>query len=235
MAITPGDSEGTVLAFSGTDNSSEITATGTTGHRTTDLHDSPEKPKNAELSSSSSDDEGSDSIHEMNRRQSLVQELARTYTQTSAIDVGSDPSSLFNNTDQDSPLNPNGHNFSARVWAKSISKLITNHGSGFRRTGFAFQNMNVYGYGNPTDYQKDVGNVWLQAPALARKLFTKTGGDTRIDILRDFDGVVKSGEMLVVLGPPGSGCTTFLSKSCHFSLLIMYLPQPRCMEWNVTD
>ncbi|KAL2204343.1 hypothetical protein CC79DRAFT_1389252 [Sarocladium strictum] len=167
-------------------------------------------PPNAELSSSSDDDDGPDSIQETHRRHSQVQELARTYTQTSAIDVGSDPSSLFNNTDENSPLNPNGPKFSARVWAKSISRLLTTYGSGFRRTGFAFQNMNVYGFGNPTDYQKDVGNVWLQAPALARRLFTKTGGDTRIDILRNFDGVVKSGEMLVVLGPPGSGCTTFL-------------------------
>ncbi|KAF8904005.1 ABC-2 type transporter-domain-containing protein [Mucidula mucida] len=32
----------------------------------------------------------------------------------------------------------------------------------------------------------------------------------RIDILRDFEGLVKAGEMLVVLGRPGSGCTTLL-------------------------
>ncbi|KAF7350492.1 hypothetical protein MVEN_01354800 [Mycena venus] len=30
------------------------------------------------------------------------------------------------------------------------------------------------------------------------------------EILRDFDGLVKSGELLVVLGRPGSGCSTFL-------------------------
>jgi ATP-binding cassette, subfamily G (WHITE), member 2, PDR len=32
----------------------------------------------------------------------------------------------------------------------------------------------------------------------------------KIQILRDFDGLVESGEMLVVLGRPGSGCSTFL-------------------------
>ena len=31
-----------------------------------------------------------------------------------------------------------------------------------------------------------------------------------IDILRDFKGVVKPGEMILVLGNPGAGCTTFL-------------------------
>ncbi|KAK5203139.1 Multidrug resistance protein [Exophiala xenobiotica] len=33
---------------------------------------------------------------------------------------------------------------------------------------------------------------------------------TRIDILQGHDGLVQPGELLVVLGPPGSGCTTFL-------------------------
>jgi ATP-binding cassette subfamily G (WHITE) protein 2 (PDR) len=35
-------------------------------------------------------------------------------------------------------------------------------------------------------------------------------GQHRIDILQNFEGIVRAGEMLVVLGPPGSGCTTFL-------------------------
>ena len=31
-----------------------------------------------------------------------------------------------------------------------------------------------------------------------------------MQILNGIDGVLESGEMLVVLGPPGSGCSTFL-------------------------
>jgi predicted ABC-type transport system involved in lysophospholipase L1 biosynthesis ATPase subunit len=47
-------------------------------------------------------------------------------------------------------------------------------------------------------------NSVLQVGALMRKL---TGtGKQKIQILRDFDGLVRSGEMLVVLGRPGSGC-----------------------------
>lgn len=43
-------------------------------------------------------------------------------------------------------------------------------------------------------------------------LFNKiTGrGKTKIQILRDFEGLIKSGELLVVLGKPGSGCSTLL-------------------------
>lgn len=30
------------------------------------------------------------------------------------------------------------------------------------------------------------------------------------DLIHDFSGVVRDGEMLLVLGRPGSGCSTFL-------------------------
>ncbi|KAJ5138472.1 multidrug resistance ABC transporter [Penicillium bovifimosum] len=32
----------------------------------------------------------------------------------------------------------------------------------------------------------------------------------KLNILQNLDGLVEAGEMLVVLGPPGSGCSTFL-------------------------
>ncbi|KAK1984955.1 ABC-2 type transporter-domain-containing protein [Colletotrichum cereale] len=147
---------------------------------------------------------------ELGRRQSIVKELAREYTRDSAVNVDGNNMALFGSDDPDSPLNPNGKNFSARKWAKTLANVTNEHGSGYRTAGFAFQNLNVFGYGKETDYQKDVGNVWLELPGLARELTSKTGGRRRISILRDFNGVVEAGEMLVVLGPPGSGCSTFL-------------------------
>ncbi|KAK0390579.1 hypothetical protein NLU13_0083 [Sarocladium strictum] len=171
-------------------------------------HDDSTITKTADSASSTTD--ASEYAEERNRRHSQVQELARVYTQTHGIDVHGDPSSLFSAHDEDSPLNPNGKNFSARVWAKTLAQLTNDYGDGFRKSGFAFQHLNVYGYGNATDYQKDVGNVWLNIPGMVKNLVTGSKGDSRIDILRDFDGVVNSGEMLVVLGPPGSGCSTFL-------------------------
>ncbi|KAF4932541.1 ZEB2-regulated ABC transporter 1 [Colletotrichum fructicola] len=150
---------------------------------------------------SAEDDEDS----EMERRHSLVQSLAKRYSHASATGtVGGNP--FF--ADENSPLNPNSENFHGRAWARAMVDLVQSHGASFRTSGVAFQNLNVYGYGQATDYQKDVGNVWLSAAGLVRK-FTG-GGKTRIDILRNFDGLVRKGEMLVVLGPPGSGCSTFL-------------------------
>ncbi|GKT50064.1 ZEB2-regulated ABC transporter 1 [Colletotrichum spaethianum] len=110
--------------------------------------------------------------------------------------------------DETSPLNPNSPNFNGRAWARAIVDLVSQNGASFRTSGVAFQNLNVFGFGQATDYQKDVGNIWLSVAGLARKI--TGGGKTRIDILRNFDGLVRKGEMLVVLGPPGSGCSTFL-------------------------
>lgn len=58
------------------------------------------------------------------------------------------------------------------------------------------------------DYQKTVGNMPLVLFQQLRNMIT--GRKRRVQILHSMDGVLDSGEMLVVLGPPGSGCTTLL-------------------------
>ncbi|GAB0134009.1 ZEB2-regulated ABC transporter 1 [Epichloe bromicola] len=142
---------------------------------------------------------------EMIRRSSVVQTLARSYSRTSAAGArGHNPFTA----EEDSPLNPSSPNFSGRAWAKAVVELVSQDNKSFRSSGVCFQNLNVHGFGAPTDYQKDVANVWLSLAGVARQLVG--GGKQRIDILRDFDGLVRKGEMLVVLGPPGSGCSTFL-------------------------
>jgi ATP-binding cassette subfamily G (WHITE) protein 2 (PDR) len=78
-----------------------------------------------------------------------------------------------------------------------------------RTAGVAFRNLNVFGFGTATDYQKSVGNVLLESVSLVRQALG-LAKQRRIDILRGFEGVVYAGEMLVVLGPPGSGCSTLL-------------------------
>lgn len=150
-----------------------------------------------------------DADTEEERRNSMVHELARRYTtqsHASALGAGANPFSVSD--DDDSPLNPNSSKFRGRAWARAIVDMASAGGHQMRTCGISFQNLNVHGFGSATDYQKDFINVWLEVAAFARKLLGH--GERRIDILRDFDGVVKKGEMLVVLGPPGSGCTTLL-------------------------
>lgn len=140
---------------------------------------------------------------EMARRASVVQTLARSYSRASGV---ADDNPFL--AGEDSPLNPNSDNFSGREWAKAIVQLVGQEGSSFRSAGVCFQNLNVHGFGTATDYQKDVGNVWLSLAGSVRNLIASN--KQRIDILRSFDGIVRQGEMLVVLGPPGSGCSTLL-------------------------
>ena len=75
-----------------------------------------------------------------------------------------------------------------------------------RRAGIVWKNLKVCGSGSAINLQKTVGSALL-SPLRFGEVFGKSPEKT---ILNDFEGVLKSGEMLVVLGRPGSGCSTFL-------------------------
>jgi ABC-type multidrug transport system ATPase subunit len=72
--------------------------------------------------------------------------------------------------------------------------------------GVAFRTLDLFGFGSPSDYQKTFGNYPL---SYLERLWTWRR-KKQIRILRNVEGVVKSGEMVLVLGRPGSGCTTLL-------------------------
>lgn len=137
----------------------------------------------------------------------LAQQLTR---QSTRFSVSNNAENSFLEVKDDSTLNPHSPNFKAKHWMKNLLALSSRDPERYpkREAGVSFQNLSIHGFGSPTDYQKDVFNSVLQVGALMRKL---TGtGKQKIQILRDFDGLVRSGEMLVVLGRPGSGCSTFL-------------------------
>lgn len=150
--------------------------------------------------------QSNDDLEETVRRHSLVQSLARTFTSESH---GHRNGEVFaGQNDPASSLNPNSPSFNARTWARAVADKLESSGTSVRTSGLCFQNMTVSGYSAGTRHQKTVTNVWMEAVRLARQILGH--GKTRSAILRDFDGVIHRGEMLVVLGPPGSGCTTFL-------------------------
>ncbi|TVY13795.1 ZEB2-regulated ABC transporter 1 [Lachnellula arida] len=77
------------------------------------------------------------------------------------------------------------------------------------KIGVAYQDLDVFGFGTPEDYQKTFSNYPVSYFSLIRQFFGRNQ-NVRIDILKEFEGLVRSGEMLMVLGKPGSGCTTLL-------------------------
>ena len=142
------------------------------------------------------------------RREHEVLELARKLTIRSHQSASHHQSPF--SAAEGSSLDPKSSNFNARAWTKAMMnlQLSDDNAAPTRSAGIAFCNLNVHGYGADTDYQKSVGNVWLEGPSLIKRLRGDKG--RKINILQGLDGLVESGEMLVVLGPPGSGCSTFL-------------------------
>lgn len=140
---------------------------------------------------------------EENINEEMLELARRLTTQSQAA-----PGTLF--PQLDGPLNPKSPAFNAKKWAKAFYELRTDTSEGNppRTTGVAFRNLNVFGFGTDTDFQKSVGNIFLEAGTIAKKLLHDK--QRRVDILQDLEGLLHSGEMLAVLGPPGSGCSTFL-------------------------
>lgn len=98
-----------------------------------------------------------------------------------------------------------------------------------RRAGLVFKDLKVSGSGSAINLQKNVGSVFM-APMRFGEFFGKGAEKT---ILNSFDGVVKSGEMLVVLGRPGSGCSTLL-KSLMGNLSGLDLKKQSTIHYNGT-
>ncbi|CAA9956881.1 Opaque-specific ABC transporter CDR3 [Pyrenophora teres f. maculata] len=155
----------------------------------------------AESLQSGSNDETKDELQDETQQDREVHHLARKFTaQSEQHHVGSpfaeDPHHV---------LDPTSETFSPRAWAKSFYDLrYSNDDTTSRVAGVAFKGLNVWGKGSPTDFQSTVGNIFLKLPSLFGR------GQQKIEILRDLDGLVLPGEQLCVLGPPGSGCSTFL-------------------------
>lgn len=108
-------------------------------------------------------------------------------------------------------IDPNSPQFKQKEWLRVVTSLKSRDPDRFpeRLAGVAFQDLSVDGFREDTDYQRTFGNYPLALLTAAKKLIGQTR-KIRVHILRDFDGLVKNGEMVLVLGRPGSGCSTLL-------------------------
>jgi ATP-binding cassette subfamily G (WHITE) protein 2 (PDR) len=105
-------------------------------------------------------------------------------------------------------LDPNSENFDAKSWAKQFYNALYASDPA-RVMGVAYENLNVFGYGSDTDFQGTVGNWPFKLPELVQQIMGGRAAQ-KVDILRNFEGLIRPSEMVCVLGPPGSGCTTLL-------------------------
>jgi len=107
-------------------------------------------------------------------------------------------------------FDPNHPTFNFFLWMRKFTQLLEQQGHRLQRSGFTFRNLNVSGKGAALVLQDTVGSMFMQ-PFRFREAF---GHPQEKQILRNFNGHVNSGELLIVLGRPGSGCSTFLKTIC---------------------
>jgi hypothetical protein len=130
-------------------------------------------------------------------------ELARSLSFQSVKDERGEPINPF--VALENPLlDPASVHFNPKTWLRTLMSIKSRDPERYpkRVAGVAYRGLSAHGFGEPTDYQKTFGNYPLAILNVFKKLVGTTR-KTRIQILRDFDGVVKSGEMLVVVGRPG--------------------------------
>lgn len=137
-----------------------------------------------------------------------IETLARQLTQASQT-IGNELKVYC--PDPGSQLDPQSPSFNARAWAKALIKLSETdpNAAPSRFLGVAFRNLSTYGWSTGAESQPTVTNLVARTFSSVASLIG-VNRKQRIDILRDFEGVVGEGELLLVLGPPGSGCSTLL-------------------------
>jgi ATP-binding cassette subfamily G (WHITE) protein 2 (PDR) len=114
--------------------------------------------------------------------------------------------------DDDPKLHPDRPEFDLAAWLKRCIREVEAEGKTIKRSGIVYQNLSVSGTESALQLQQTVGSI-LMAPLRPGEWFT-FGSKERKQILQNFDGVLTSGELLVVLGRPGSGCSTLLKTMC---------------------
>jgi ATP-binding cassette subfamily G (WHITE) protein 2 (SNQ2) len=79
--------------------------------------------------------------------------------------------------------------------------------------GVVWEDLTVSGFGGVRNYISTFPDAvigFFNVPGTIWNMLGMNKRGREVDILKKFKGVVKPGEMVLVLGRPGSGCTTFL-------------------------
>ena len=148
----------------------------------------------------------------------LATQLSRTQSQYSSRQSNAESHDLerldtLQGLEENDPrLDPNSPKFDLYKWLRKVLSMLDQEGIKLKRSGVLMKNVNVSGTGSALNLQATVGDAFT-APLRFRETFN-FGSKPVKRILRDFDMLMKSGEMLIVLGRPGSGCSTFLKTMC---------------------
>lgn len=131
----------------------------------------------------------------------------------------------------DPVLDPTKPEFDVYKWANMILRVADKAGFKFRRASLTFHNLVISGSGSAELFQTNVGSIFM-APFRLHEYFSFAEKPKKT-ILKSFDGIMRSGELLLVLGRPGSGCSTFL-KTIAGELDGLMMDENSVMHYNGT-
>lgn len=143
-----------------------------------------------------------------------LRSIARTMTRVS---VQSENGEVVNPFTSDDPhLDPENKEFNVAKWSNVMIRNFHDDPDRYPRAplGVSFKNLGAHGVAQDVNYQLTVGNLlWAVGERGLSWFKEKTSSHdsaSRVDILKPMDGLVRAGELLMVLGRPGAGCSTFL-------------------------
>jgi ABC-type multidrug transport system fused ATPase/permease subunit len=100
------------------------------------------------------------------------------------------------------------------------------------KSSVIWRDLLVRGAGAGVTYQRTVGEI-LRGPVTGIQGLMRKGKPPERVILHNLEGLVREGEMLLVLGRPGSGCSTLLKSLC--GLTDEYLGWQGEVKYNGVD
>ena len=130
-------------------------------------------------------------------------------------------------------INPDSPQFSTEKFLRMLITKAQEQGIKPRESGVCFRNLVVLGYGSGFANQNTVGSAATGILRIPNTIRNRRHPVTKT-ILYNMNGIVEKGEMLLVLGKPGSGATTLLKTlsgqtngyagvtggTCSFKLLV---------------
>jgi hypothetical protein len=131
-----------------------------------------------------------------------VAALARTFTRNSVLSprLSTTGHPFFPSNDT---LDPRSPEFDAKAWARALLQAFAKDPERYPRhvIGVSCRDLGVFGFGGSALEQQDVLSSLWRIPVLLREWAGRRR--QKIQILRGIEGLVRNGEMLLVLGRPG--------------------------------
>ncbi|GAA5983374.1 hypothetical protein JCM10908_000258 [Rhodotorula pacifica] len=111
---------------------------------------------------------------------------------------------------------PNADDFDFEKHLRHILRKADQEGVKRRDLGVTFKDLTVKGTGSGISYGASLTGTIASLPGLPKAIKAAMHPKVKI-ILDSFTGTVRPGEMLLVLGRPGSGCSSFLKTLANYT------------------